>query len=166
VLILAGAAIAGMAGTLARHQDPGTLLGLVVVAGSVVAALVIRPRAVYRLIPLPALTLLIAVVITGAIHDRAADTSKKVLEANFLQWIASGFLAMSAATVLVIVIAGARWLLRRQLVSGQFPMSDQRSVPDPDRAPRRRPASVTRADRYTWGDQNPRDSRDPRGRRG
>lgn len=152
VLILAVAAIVGMVGTLYMGHDPGSFLGLLVVAGSVVAALTVRPRAVYQIIPLPALTYLIASVVTGAYHDRAIDTSKTQLGINFLQWIASGFLAMSAATILVIVIAGARWVLRRQLVvSGQFSMSEQRSGPD-------RPAR-DRPDYDYW------DDRDPPGRR-
>ncbi|HEX8007507.1 MAG TPA: DUF6542 domain-containing protein [Trebonia sp.] len=174
MLILVGAAIVGIVGTLATGHDPGFLLGLLVAVGSVAAALAIRPRAVYQIIPLPALTYLIAAVITGAIHDRAVDTSRTQLEINFGQWIASGFLAMSAATILVIVIAGARWMLRRQLVSGQFPVSDQRSAPG--RAPRRSPdrwddrgqgnGRPPRDRRDPWDDRNPRDSRDPWGRRG
>jgi hypothetical protein len=171
VLILAAAAIVGMVGTLAMGHDPGSLLGFLVVAGAVVAALTVRPGAVYQIIPLPALTYLIASVITGAYHDRAIDTSKTQLGINFLQWIASGFLAIIAATILVIVIAGARWVLRRQLVSGQFPVSDQRSAPD--RAPRRSPDPGTRANRDRWADadpwedrrrRNPQDGRDPWGR--
>jgi hypothetical protein len=169
VLILAVAAIGGMVGTLAMGHDPGSLLGWLVVVGSVVAALAARRRAVYLIIPFPALTYLAAGVITGAIHDRAVDTSKEQLAVNFLQWIASGFLAMSAATILVIVIAGARWLLRRQVVSGQFPMSDQRSAQG--RAPRTRPApregnpARDRRDYDYRDDRNPRDSRDPWDRR-
>jgi len=157
VLILAGAAIVGMVGTLSMGHDPGSFLGLLVVAGAVIAALTVRPRAVYQIIPLPALTYLIAAVITGAYHDRAIDTSKTQIGINFLQWIAGGFLAMSAATILVIVIAGARWVLRRQLVSGQFAVSEQRSAPD--RAPRRSPASGTRADRDDWADADLREGR-------
>jgi hypothetical protein len=157
VLILAGAAIVGMVGTLYMGHDPGAFLGLLVVAGSVIAALTIRQPAVYQIIPLPALTYLIAAVITGGIHDRAIDTSKTQIGLNFLQWIASGFLAMSAATILVIVIAGARWMLRRQLISWQSPVSEQRS--GPDRAPRRGPASGTRADRDNWADADPWEGR-------
>jgi uncharacterized protein DUF6542 len=170
-LILAGAAIVGMVGTLAMGHDPGFLLGFMVVVGSVVAALTIRRHAAYQIIPLPALTYLVAGVITGAIHDRAADTSKAQLGLNFLQWIASGFLAMSAATILVIVIASARWMLGRQLVSGQLPASSQR--PAQARAPRGNPAPGTRADRDPWADADlrenrrpaaPQGNRDPRGR--
>lgn len=151
MLILAVAAIVGMVGTLSMGRDPGSLLGLLIAAGSVIAALTIRPGAVYQIIPLPALTYLIAAVITGAIHDRATDISRTQLGLNFLQWIAGGFLAMSAATILVIVIAGARWVLRRQLVSGQFPMSAQRFASG-------RPTR----DRH---DYDYRDDRDPRDRR-
>jgi hypothetical protein len=190
VIILISAAVLGMVGTLAIGHDPGFLLGFLIIVGSVVAALAVRRPAAHLVIPLPALTYLVASVLTGAIHDHASDTSKAQLGINFLQWIASGFIAMSAATILVIVVVAARWVLSRQLVAGQFPMSQQR--PAPGRAPRSRPAPGARPgpwddrqggnrgappgpaprgnrnqrdSRGPWNDRNPRDRRDPWGRR-
>jgi hypothetical protein len=58
-----------------------------------------------------------AAVIAGLIHDRATDTSNTALTLNGVQWIASGFVAMTAATILAIVIAAGRWLWRLWVAS-------------------------------------------------
>ncbi|HEY7263961.1 MAG TPA: DUF6542 domain-containing protein [Trebonia sp.] len=123
ISIMVGFALLGVIGTVVTGREPGFLLGLCVTVGSVIAALTIRRRKMHVLIPLPALLLFLGAVLTGAYHDRAVDTSTTTLGVNFLQWLAQVFFAMGAATILVLVIAGGRWLLSRQLVSGQFPMS-------------------------------------------
>ena len=123
VYILLAAAVLGVVGTVVTGREPGFWLGFCTVVGSIIAALAIRRRRLYVLIPLPALVLFFGTAVTGAIHDRGVDTSTTEIGVNFLQWIANVFFAMCAATILVLVIAGGRWLLSRQLVSGQFPMS-------------------------------------------
>lgn len=139
-----GAALLGVAGTVLTHSDPGSVLGLCVIAGSVIAAISIRRSRLYVLIPLPALASFFGAVVAGAIHDRGADTSTTEFGVNFLQWIANVFFAMCAATILVLVIAGARWLFSRQFVSGQFAMSAGRADPGPPprQAARPRPGSA------------------------
>src|SRR6185437_3114841 len=117
LFILIGAALIGVAGTILTGSEPGFLLGLLIVAGSVVAALGIRRHSVYLLIPLPALAFFVAAVATGAVHDSGLDSSGTALGVNFLQWIADVFFGMCAATILVVVISAGRWLLSRQLVS-------------------------------------------------
>jgi hypothetical protein len=123
VYILLAAALLGVVGTVLTGREPGFWLGFCTVVGSIIAALAIRRRRLYMLIPLPALVLFFGAAVTGAIHDRGVDTSTTEIGVNFLQWIADVFFAMCAATILVLVIAGGRWLLSRQLVAGQFPMS-------------------------------------------
>ena len=123
IYILLAAALLGVVGTVLTGREPGFWLGFCTVVGSIIAALAIRRRRLYVLIPLPALVLFIGAAITGAIHDRGVDTSTTEIGVNFLQWIANVFFAMCASTILVLVIAGGRWLLSRQLVAGQFPMS-------------------------------------------
>ncbi len=123
VYILLAAAVLGVVGTVVTGREPGFWLGFCTIVGSIIAAIAIRRRRLYVLIPLPALVLFFGTAVTGAIHDRAVDTSTTEIGVNFLQWIANVFFAMCAATILVLVIAGGRWLLSRQLVSGQFPMS-------------------------------------------
>jgi hypothetical protein len=171
-------------------KDPGFLLSLFIIVGAVVATLGIRPGAVYLLFPLPAFAFFVGAVITGKIHDRSLASSTLGEAAGFTQWIAGIFIPMCAATILVLVIGGARWLLSRQLVGGQFKMSEDRPVtargprprPEPDPwvdqdatrsrpAPRpgkaawpgpdgARPARPARDDRDPWND--PRPSADPR----
>ena len=84
------------------------MLGIFLLAGTAAGALAVRPRAAYLIIPVPALAYLAAAIVAGLVHDRAADTSHTALVISAAQWIASGFLAMSAATLLAIVVAVAR----------------------------------------------------------
>lgn len=137
ILILVGAGLIGVLGTVATGKEPGFLLGFCIVVGSVLAAFTIRRGRLYMLIPMPALLFFIGAVLTGAYHDRSMDTSTTELGVSFLQWIADVFFPMCAATILVVVIAGGRWIITRQLVSGQFAMAGGRA--GADRGPRRRP---------------------------
>jgi hypothetical protein len=123
VYILLGAALLGVVGTLLTGSEPGGLLNYLIIIGSVVAAIGIRRRGLYLLIPLPALTFFICAVLTGAVKDSSIDTSRTELGVSFLQWIAGVFFAMCAATIIVLLIGAGRWLLSRQLVAGQFGMS-------------------------------------------
>jgi len=145
IYILIGAALLGVIGTLLTGSEPGSLLGIAVIAGSVIAALVIRRRSVYLLIPLPALTLFLTAVLTGAVKDSSIDTNTAQLGVSFLQWIAFVFFPICAATILVVVITGARWLLSRQFVTGQFQMSGGRG--GSERGPRADREAGPRADR-------------------
>ena len=191
VYILLAAAVLGVVGTVVTGREPGFWLGFCTIVGSIIAALAIRRRRLYVLIPLPALVLFIGTAVAGAIHDRAVDTSTTEIGVNFLQWIANVFFAMCAATILVLVIAGGRWLLSRQLVSGQFPMSGggagngARPRPGPSPRPaapnrgvppdRQRSAdqrangdrwgNAWRGDRPSWTPREQRDSRPPSDRR-
>jgi hypothetical protein len=64
---------------------------------------------VYLIIPVPALSYVVGATIAGLIHDRADDGSLTGLAVHAAQWIASGFLAMSVATLLAIAITAVRW---------------------------------------------------------
>jgi hypothetical protein len=111
VLMVLAAAMLGAVVTMASDRDPGRALGIFVVAGTVAAGTGIRPRSAYAIIPLPALAYAAAAAIAGFVHDRAIDTSRTALTISAVQWIASGFIAMTAATALAVVLAVARWLL-------------------------------------------------------
>jgi hypothetical protein len=104
-----GCAALGMLATVLSRTEPGSVLGVFVVAGTVAATLAVRPRAAYLVIPVPALAYVVAATIAGLIHDRASDSSLTGLAVHAAQWIASGFLAMSAATLLAIAITAVRW---------------------------------------------------------
>jgi hypothetical protein len=103
----------GAAFTMAAHSDPGRPLGIFLVLGTVAAGTGVRARSVFAIIPMPALSYPIAATIAGLVHDRAIDTSRTALTISGVQWIASGFIAMTAATVLAMVLAAARWLLAK-----------------------------------------------------
>ncbi|HXW47307.1 MAG TPA: DUF6542 domain-containing protein [Streptosporangiaceae bacterium] len=111
ILTVLAAAALGLAYTVASHREPGRMLGTFVVAGTVVAATTIRARSAYAIIPVPALAYTVAAAAAGAIHDRAVDTTHTALVLSAVQWTASGFIAMTAATVLAVLITLARWLL-------------------------------------------------------
>jgi len=112
-VIVASAAIGAVA-TVATHGTPGPLLGLFVVAGTVAAALVIRPRDGRMILPVPALSYLVAALASGVLSDRPADSSQTALAIAAAQWVADGFFAMLLATVLAAAITTARWYLWRR----------------------------------------------------
>ena len=109
VFLVIGCAALGMLATVLSRTEPGSVLGVFVVAGTVAAALAVRPRSAYLVIPVPALAYVVAATIAGLIHDRASDSSLTGLAVHAAQWIASGFLSMSAATLLAIAITAVRW---------------------------------------------------------
>lgn len=122
VALIAGSAVLGTLVTVLTGSDPGIALGLLVVIGTIAACLAVRARGVYWIVPAPALAYLAGAVISGLVHDRAADTSSTELTVNAARWIASGFLAMAIATALAVGIAVVRRLLsnRRLLPSTDY----------------------------------------------
>lgn len=147
VVLVAIAAGLGALITVVTRSDPGFLLGLLVVAGTVAACLAVTPRRAYLIIPAPALAYLVAAIVAGLIHDRATDTSHTLLALNAARWVASGFLAMIAATALAVLIAGVRWLRasRRTVLHAapyrQAPPSTRGRRQPPARSPRQGDAS-------------------------
>jgi hypothetical protein len=131
--------------------------------GALISALCVDRRSLYVLIPLPALSYLVLAVVTGGIHDSGTATSTTQLGLSFLQWIGNGFFTIFAATLLVLLIFGARLLAGRQLVSGSFSVSAQRQAAGPRPSGRPRPARSqgrTPRDDGDSFDEDPRDSRD------
>jgi hypothetical protein len=112
--VITGAALGGLV-TAATGSTPGLALDVFVIGGTVAAVLAVRPRSVYLIIPVPALSYMVAATAAGLvdIHGQAAGASLTTLAVGAAQWMASGFLAMTAATLLASAAAAARWLLRR-----------------------------------------------------
>jgi hypothetical protein len=110
VLMVLAAATLGAAFTAASHRDPGRALGALVIVGTLAAATSVRGRSAYAIIPVPALAYAVAAVAAGSINDRTVDTTRTALALSAAQWIADGFIAMTAATALAVLIALARWL--------------------------------------------------------
>jgi hypothetical protein len=109
IVVMIATTAVGTVITILSGGDPGFMLGFCLVIGAIAASLAIRPGAVYRIFPAPALAYVVGAVIAGLLHDGGADDSRAALAISAAQWIASGFLAMTAATVLVILIAAVRW---------------------------------------------------------
>lgn len=126
--------------TVFTRSDPGFLLGLLVVIGTVAACLAVSPRRAFLIIPAPALAYLAAAILAGLIHDRAADTSRTLLAINAARWVASGFIAMVAATALAVVIAGVRWLHASYSTGLWRPPGRGGQLPPPGRSPGERNA--------------------------
>jgi hypothetical protein len=85
------------------------------VAATLAAALAIQPGAVYRIIPVPALAYLVMASVAGLAGDRAAGTSHTALAVSAAQWIASGFLPMTVATLLAIAVTAIRWFIQSRI---------------------------------------------------
>ncbi len=111
---VAGGAAAGLLVTLLAGRGPGAMLGIFLLAGTAAGVAAVRPRAAYLLIPVPPLAYAVAATLAGLVHDRAADTSLTALVISAARWIASGFLVMTAATLLAIVVAAAGWVAARR----------------------------------------------------
>jgi hypothetical protein len=110
VFAVVAAALLGMVITVLAGREPGLILGIFLIAGTIVAALAVRPRATYLIFPVPAPAYAVAALVAGLIHDHGADTSRTALVLNAGQWIAAGFIPMTVATALAVLIAGFRWL--------------------------------------------------------
>jgi hypothetical protein len=114
VCIIVASAVIGAVATMATRSAPGGLLGVLVVAGTVAAALAVRPRAGRMILPVPVLSYLVAALISGFVFNRSAGSSRTALAIAAAQWIANGFFAMVLGTVLAIAITTARWYLWRR----------------------------------------------------
>ena len=164
VCIIVASAALGTIATMATRSAPGFLLGLFVAAGTVIAALAVRPRAGRMIFPVPVLSYLVGALISGFMYNRSTGTSKTALAIGAAQWIANGFFAMALATVLAIVIITARWYLwrRRREVSREpdWP-APAATRPVPPRGPR--PPEGPRAPWSPPGGQRDWNDADPRG---
>jgi hypothetical protein len=106
-IVVAGTATGALL-TVLTGSEPGLALDVCLIVATALGAFVVSPRAAYVVIPVPALAYTAAALLTGYIHDRAADHSATALAVGAVQWIASGFFAMSAATLVAIGIAAGR----------------------------------------------------------
>lgn len=133
------AAILGMLVTIAAGAEPGIILGVFLVVATVAAALVVRPAVAHRLFPAPAPAYTAAAIIAGLVHDHAAVGSRTGLALGAAQWVASGFIPMTAATGAAVLIAGYRWVQLARSGATAPPLAGQ---PAP---PRQRPARPDQA---------------------
>jgi hypothetical protein len=114
-----GSAVIGVIATIVTRAEPGSLLGLSVLAGTVAAALTVQPRTGRLIFPVPALSYLIAALVSGVVYDRSSN--KTELAVGAAQWIANGFFVMVLATLLAIALTTVRWLMWRRDQPGPVP---------------------------------------------
>jgi MFS family permease len=110
LMVIAGAVLGGVV-TAATGNTPGLALGVFVIGATAAAVFAVRPRAVYLIIPAPALSYMLAATADGLIeiHGQASGAFLTTLAVTTAQWMSSGFLAMIVATGLGIVMTAARW---------------------------------------------------------
>jgi hypothetical protein len=134
---VAGGAAIGAVATIATGGEPGLLLSLFLIAATLVAALVIALRSAYVLIPVPALAYTAAALLAGYIHDRATvDTSLTGLAVSAVQWIAAGFFAMCAATLIAILVPAGRWMFTGPGARRAYREPRRGARPQPSASPR------------------------------
>jgi hypothetical protein len=112
VLVIVCSAAIGAVYTIVTKSQPGSVLGLFVLAGTVAAALTVQPRTGRLIFPVPALSYLIAALGAGVVYERSAD--KTQIAVGAAQWIASGFFVMVLATLLAIALTTVRWYMWRR----------------------------------------------------
>jgi hypothetical protein len=113
VVICAAAAVGGFL-TVVTGGQPGLILSVPLLIGAAIGALAVRQRGSHVLLPVPALAYLVAAMAAGVSHDPSVLHSHTQLALGALQWLAAGFLAMIAATLLVAAIVVLRWWLGRR----------------------------------------------------
>ena len=112
VCIVISSAALGAIATSASGSEPGFLLGLLVVLGTVTAALAVRPCAGWMILPVPALSYLVAALASGIVAQLNSRLPMMQLAIMAAQWMAGGFFAMTSATVLAAALIAARWRLQ------------------------------------------------------
>lgn len=105
--------VIGLLGTVIAGSEPGAVLGVLLVVTTLIAGLAVRFDAVHLIIPVPAIAYLVAGLIAGLVHDRADISTRSALAVSALQATASGFLAITIATLVAISITTARRLRAR-----------------------------------------------------
>jgi hypothetical protein len=127
VCVIVGSAVIGVIATIVTHAQPGSVLDLAVLAGTVAAALTVQPRTGRLIFPVPALSYLIAALVAGVAYERSSD--KAELAVGAAQWIANGFFVMVLATLLAIALTTVRWFMWRRDERG--PVAAGWSAPGP-----------------------------------
>jgi hypothetical protein len=138
ICVIVGSAVIGVIATIVTQAEPGSVLGLFVLAGTVAAALTVQPRTGRLIFPVPALSYLIGALASGVVYD--GSSNKTELAVGAAQWIANGFFVMVLATLLAIALTTVRWFMWRRDQRGPVPpqyggWSDPRPPGPPPRTP-------------------------------
>jgi hypothetical protein len=117
--VIVGSAVIGTIATVVTRAEPGSVLGLFVLAGTVAAALTVQPRTGRLIFPVPALCYVIGALVSGVVYERSAN--KTELAVGAAQWIANGFFVMVLSTLLAIALTTVRWFMWRRDQRGPVP---------------------------------------------
>ena len=158
VCVIFCSAVIGAVATIVTKSQPGSVLALFVLAGTVAAALTVQPRTGRLIFPVPALSYLIAALASGVAYDRSA--SKTEILVGAAQWIASGFFVMVLATLLAIALTTVRWYMWRR--DQRDPAAADWPVPSgPSPGPRRPQAGPPRPPTVQPGTPRPQPGTQP-----
>jgi hypothetical protein len=138
--------VIGTIATIVTKSQPGSVLGLFVLAGTVAAALTVQPQTGRLIFPVPALSYLIGALVSGVFYDRSSN--KTEIAVGAAQWVANGFFVMVLATLLAIALTTVRWFMwRRDQRDPGAPdwsgpaVARNRTAPRPQAGPPRPPGS-------------------------
>jgi hypothetical protein len=140
VWVIVGSAVIGTIATIVTKSQPGSVLGLFVLAGTVAAALTVQPQTGRLIFPVPALSYLIGALVSGVFYDRSSN--KTEIAVGAAQWVANGFFVMVLATLLAIALTTVRWFMWRRDQRDPVPpdwsgpaVARNRTAPRPQAAP-------------------------------
>jgi hypothetical protein len=112
LLVLAGITVVGILVDAAGGHQLATGFNVGIIAGSVIAILVVRRSGMFPVVVAPPIVYSLGAGISlyvrsGGLHDRG------VLIDAATNWLVYGFPAIAAATASVLIIAGIRLIVRR-----------------------------------------------------
>jgi hypothetical protein len=113
VLVLVGIAAVGALADGLTRGGPGLILGVGLVLGAVLAAMSTSARVMWLIIPMPPLVFSVMAVAAGVVGDQNTTRSLTRLTTAAATWIAKGFVAMVAATLLAVMVIVVRAANRR-----------------------------------------------------
>lgn len=113
IAVLVGITAAGALIDGLTRGGPGLVLDVSLVAGAVLAAMWTASRLMWLVIPMPPLVFAVMAVAAGVVADRQATRSMSGFATAAATWIARGFVAMTAATLLAVMVIVVRAANRR-----------------------------------------------------
>jgi hypothetical protein len=153
ICVVLGSGVIGTIATIVTRAQPGSVLGLAVLAGTVAAALTVQPRTGRLIFPVPALSYVVGALVSGVVYDRSSN--KTELAVGAAQWIANGFFVMVLATLLAIALTTVRWFMWRRDQRGPVPPEYGWRDPRPPGPPPRTQPGQQRPPAAPGRDQRP-----------
>lgn len=106
--LLCGVTLAGALVDGFGRGGPGLVLGVCLVAGSLLAVSLVNPGRVRLVLPMPPLAYAVAATLAGLIGDAGQASGGVGLATAASRWLSQGFVAMATATLLVAAVTVVR----------------------------------------------------------